>query len=198
MKTGAFAVTLVICMSMHASELEIHRLDDHVYWGKQPEEGQFSELADRGTRTVLDLRGGSLHKPRERKQAETAGMHYISIRLSGIWAPKNNQIAEILAVLENPVLQPVFVHCRRGDDRVGLVIACYRMVHDHWTNEQALAEAKHYGLNPLEILMKHYIRNFDPAKLPPVPADFRSKMLAESAWQAKSEGETQTATPASR
>ncbi len=90
-------------------------------------------------------------------------MQYISIRLSGIWAPKKEQIAEILAVLEDPAREPVFVHCRRGDDRVGMVIACYRIAHDHWTNEQALKEARLDGINPLEVLMKRFVRHFDPS-----------------------------------
>ena len=67
--------------------------------------------------------------------------------------------------MEDPAYTPVLVHCRRGADRVGLLIACYRIAHDHWTNEEALAEACRYGLSPLEILMRSYIRHFDPARL---------------------------------
>ena len=29
---------------------------------------------------------------------------------------------------------PIFVHCRRGKDRTGTVIACYRIQHDGWAN----------------------------------------------------------------
>jgi hypothetical protein len=61
------------------------------------------------------------------------------------------------------------VHCRRGDDWVGMVIACYRIVHDHWMNARALEEARHEGLNPLELLMPRYILRFDPSKLQVVP-----------------------------
>lgn len=80
-----------------------------------------------GIRTVLDLRGGPIHKPRERRRAEAADMGYISIRLSGIFPPKDRQVTQVLAVMEDPERWPIFLHCWRGDDRVGLVIACYRM-----------------------------------------------------------------------
>jgi hypothetical protein len=44
-----------------------------------------------------------------------------------------------------------------------MVIACYHIHHDHWTNQQALTAARQNGLNFLEVLMQRYIRNFDPA-----------------------------------
>ena len=165
MKTACFA--LLLCLS--AAAAQISRIDDHVYRGRQPKTRDFDELAGMGIKTVLDLRGGMFHSPHERKLVEAAGMNYISIRLSGIWEPKMEQMAKILAVLEDPTREPVFVHCRRGDDRVGMVIACYRIAHDHWTNEQALKEARLDGINLLEVLMKSYIRHFDPSKLPDIP-----------------------------
>jgi tyrosine-protein phosphatase SIW14 len=151
-----------MCLSAQAEIRGLHRIDDHIYRGKQPGNEDYAELAQMGIKTVLDLRGGRFHKPRERKQVEAAGMHYISIRLSGIFPPKPQQIRQVLEVLENPARGPIYVHCRTGDDRVGLVIACYRIDHDHWTNEQALEEARQDGIHRVEILMRRYIRHFQP------------------------------------
>jgi tyrosine-protein phosphatase SIW14 len=166
MKTACCALLLYLSVTARAEIVHFYRIDNHVYRGTQPKAGDFDELAGRGIKTVLDLRGGRFHGPWERKLVEAAGMNYITIRLSGIWEPKREQMAKILAVLEDSKLEPVFVHCRRGDDRVGLVIACYRIAHDHWTNERALKEANLDGINPLEVLMKRYIRRFDPSTLP--------------------------------
>jgi protein tyrosine/serine phosphatase len=164
MKT-VFCALLCFSVALDAEIAHLYRIDDHVYRGTQPKAGDFDELAERGIKTVIDLRGGSIHRPWERKLVETAGMHYISIRLSGIWPPKIDQIAKILALLEDPARAPIFVHGRRGDDRVSLMIACYRIAHDHWRTEQALEEARLDGISPLEVLMKRYIRYFDPSKL---------------------------------
>jgi protein tyrosine/serine phosphatase len=159
-------VALAACLS--GAEIRgLQRIDDHVYRGVQPGEADYQELARMGIKTILDLRGGWIHGPKEKKRAEAAGLGYVSIRLSGFWEPHDSQIAKALSILEDPARQPVFVHCRRGADRVGLVIACYRIQHDHWTNEQALQEAAQGRLSPLEVLMKRYIRHFDPARLPP-------------------------------
>jgi hypothetical protein len=92
-------------------------------------------------------------------------MQYVSIRLSGIFEPKDKQMAMVLSVLEDPNRWPVMVHCKRGGDRVGLTIACYRMTHDHWSNDRAMQEACDCGLTRWEILMRRYIRKFDPQRL---------------------------------
>jgi len=154
-----------VCVSLVAERPHIRRFNDHIYYGKQPNKEEFTNLARVGIKTVLDLRGGRIHKPRDEKRVEAAGMQYISIRLSGLFPPKDAQIVSVLAVLEDPTRQPVFVHCWRGVDRVGLVLACYRIAHDHWLNKQALAEARRDGLNPVELLLQRYIRHFDPARV---------------------------------
>jgi tyrosine-protein phosphatase SIW14 len=157
-----FSSIFLVCLLAHAEIRQLRRVDDHVYRGKQPGKADWAELSQMGIKTVLDLRGGPFHKPRERKLVEAAGMHYISIRFSGIWEPKQQQIEQVLSVLEDPARAPVFIHCWRGDDRVGLVIACYRIDHDHWTNKQALAEAREDGISRFEILLRRYIRDFHP------------------------------------
>ena len=164
MRVACCLLLFVLCPYLQAAEPRLTRVDDHVYRGRQPTKEEYGELARQGIKTVLDLRGGMIHKPHERKLVEAAGMQYVSIRLSGIFAPRDEQIARILAVLEDPAREPVFVHCRRGDDRLGLVIACYRIAHDHWSNQQALDEACHLGLSRFELLMRHYIRHFDPVR----------------------------------
>lgn len=165
MRTVALAFVLIGCVPSRAEVKHLYRVDEHVYRGKQPDKEGFEELAHMGIKTVLDLRGGRIHKPRERRVVEATGMQYISIRLSGIWPPKDEQVAQALCVLEDPVRWPVFLHCWRGYDRVGLVIACYRVAQDHWTNAEALQEAQQQGLNRFELLMRRYIRNFDPTRL---------------------------------
>jgi tyrosine-protein phosphatase SIW14 len=160
-----FAVLMLSSVTAQAQLKEFQRVDDHIYRGRQPQTKDFAILKQKGFKTVLDLRGGPIHKPREQRTVEALGMQYISIRLSGIWEPKDPQIAQILAVMEDPARWPIFMHCRRGDDRLGMAIACYRIAHDHWTNQDALQEACDDKLSPFEVLMRRYIRHFDPSRL---------------------------------
>ena len=156
------AITLLLACVAAQAQLHIRKIDDHVYQGRQPRPEDYKELAKMGIKTVIDLRGGAIHKPHERKEVEAAGMQYFSMRLSGLFEPHQQQMETILSMMEDPSKGPVFVHCRRGDDRTGTVIACYRIEHDHWSNKRALAEANRNGLSHLEILMRRYIRDFKP------------------------------------
>lgn len=158
-----FVLLLAAPLFAQDANPRVYRVDDNVYRGKQPSKQDIPKLAGMGIRTVLDLRERFEHKAWERGAVEAAGMQYVRIGLPGTLEPTEHEIDRILAVLEDPTRGPVFIHCRRGADRTGLVIACYRIAHDHWTNAQALTEAREQGLSRFEILMRRYIEHFTPA-----------------------------------
>ena len=160
------ALLLAGCTSAQTENPLFYRVDEHVYRGKQPHKEDLPALAQMGVKTVLDLRSGFDRKRWEQKAVEEAGMQYVRIGLSGIFPPTNKQIDRILAVLEDPQRGSVFLHCRRGADRSGVVIACYRIAHDHWTNKQAMQEAREQGFSIFEVLMRRYVEHFTPP--PPV------------------------------
>ena len=68
----------------------------------------------------------------------------------------------ILSLLEDSAAGPVFVHCKRGADRTGAVIAAYRIDHDKWDNQRALKEALASGMRCLQFERKTFIRTFEP------------------------------------
>ena len=166
-RLNKLCLVVLLAVPMYAQEVRpgLYRVDNNIYRGQQPTRQDIANLASSGIRTVLDLRGVLDHKPWEQQAVEAAGMRYIRVGLSGFFAPTQHQIDKILEVLDNPALGPIFVHCRRGADRSGVVIACYRITHDHWTNAQAMEEARQQGFSRLEVLMQRYIRHFKAASL---------------------------------
>lgn len=56
------------------------------------------------------------------------------------------------------------MHCRRGADRTGTVIACFRIAHDGWSNRKALREAMSFGMSWLEFGMQRYVLAFHAAE----------------------------------
>jgi protein tyrosine/serine phosphatase len=55
----------------------------------------------------------------------------------------------------------VFVHCERGSERTGVMIACYRMSTDGWTAEQALTEMEAFGFRRFGFgHLKRFVREF--------------------------------------
>ena len=135
-----------------------------MYRGGQPTPTGFQSLAQLGVKTVIDLRRVNEHSTTSEAQVvEADGMHYINVPLSGVAAPPDSDVSKVLALLGAGAEGPVFVHCRRGADRTGTIIACYRIEHDGWRNGQALKEAKSFGMNWTELAMKHFVLTFNPA-----------------------------------
>jgi protein tyrosine/serine phosphatase len=75
-------------------------------------------------------------------------------------APSDADVAKALAILNDPAAGPVFVHCRRGADRTGTILACYRISHDHWKNQSALKEARDLGMRFFEWAMQNYVIHY--------------------------------------
>jgi len=138
-----------------------HQVNDHVYRGGQPAPEAWQDLAKLGVKTVIDLRREDEHSTAEEAKAvAAAGMNYVNVPMKGVVAPTDEQIAKVLALLDSK--EPVFVHCKRGADRTGTVIACYRIAHDRWQRQQALQEAKSLGMGMAQVGLKHYIKVFQP------------------------------------
>jgi tyrosine-protein phosphatase SIW14 len=140
------------------------KVDDHVYRGAQPTNSKFKDLAEHGIKTVVDLRDIGEHSQAEEQKVVTGlGMRYVSIPMQGMSTPKDDQVSAVLTLLDDATSGPVFVHCKRGADRTGTVIAVYRISHDGWENKKALSEAKSYGMSVFERAMQHYVTDYKPA-----------------------------------
>jgi protein tyrosine/serine phosphatase len=140
-------------------------VSDHVYRGAQPTPEGFANLRKLGIETVVDLREPGDRSALEQEVVTAAGMRYVSVPMYGMSRPADESVQKALAMLEDSSTGPVFVHCRRGADRTGAVIACYRIEHDRWKNQQALAEAKSLGMSWFGKAIQSYVRKYQPRNL---------------------------------
>jgi protein tyrosine phosphatase (PTP) superfamily phosphohydrolase (DUF442 family) len=147
------------------------RVNDFLYRGAQPHPAGMAELKKLGITTIVDLRGENPgQRDSERQQAESLGIRFVSIPLSGWAPPSNDQVAQFLALFHNDSKQKVFVHCRFGDDRTGVFVATYRMAYQGWPAMQAMNEMYFFGFNGFwHPSMKSFIKDF-PARLKSAPA----------------------------
>jgi protein tyrosine/serine phosphatase len=164
-----FAIFAFSCLTVFAADNALpdlrgvhnfHQVNDHIYRGAQPSGPGFGELSKLGIKTVIDLRESGDRSVTEKKTVEAAGMHYLSFPIGGYSVPSADAMTRLLALFEDAKAGPVFVHCRRGADRTGTVLAIYRIVHDHWENAKALAEAKAFGMSWTERAMQSYIVHY--------------------------------------
>jgi tyrosine-protein phosphatase SIW14 len=137
-----------------------YQVNDRIYRGAQPTTQGFQCLAKLGVKTVIDLRETDGRSALEKKTVEANGMRYINVPLQGMSAPSPADVEKVLAIFNDSASGPVFVHCRRGADRTGTVVACYRISHDGWDNAKALREAKADGMSWVELAMQHYVMHY--------------------------------------
>src|SRR5262245_16100584 len=139
-----------------------YQVDEHVYRGGQPTEEGFRYLASIGVKTIIDLREAGGRSAEEERLVKSRGMKYVNVPMTGLTPPTVKEISRILGLLKDPNSGAVFVHCRRGADRTGAVIASYRIDHDHWDNSRALKEAMARGMGFFQFPRQNYIRSFQP------------------------------------
>lgn len=137
-----------------------YKVNDTLYRGGQPRKEGFAELKELGIKTVIYLRSKEDKAEREKKLAEAAGMNFIHFPLGNWDRPDQDNINKVLASISTAANQPVFVHCKRGADRTGTVIAAYRMTHDGWDAKQASDEAERLGIGWWQRGMRDFIHEY--------------------------------------
>jgi len=118
-------------------------INENFYRGAQPSQRDYADLSAAGVKTVIDLQQDG--EFREQEFVESAGMKFFRIGLSDSSWPSSEKAAQFLKIVNDPVNQPVFIHCHGGKHRAGAMTAIYRMSHDRWNADRAYAEMKQYG-----------------------------------------------------
>ena len=139
----------------------LHRVDDGLFRGAQPSAEGMRALERMGVRTVVNLRvTGS---DREELLGTRLEHEHISFKP---WHPEDKDVAAFLRIVTDPARRPVFVHCRHGADRTGMMVAIYRRVVQGWSAEDALAEMTEggFGFHPVWDDLLDYVRELDGAR----------------------------------
>jgi protein tyrosine/serine phosphatase len=138
------------------------QVNGRIYRGAEPSPIALRELKTNGVTVVIDLREAGHGVSEERKESGELGLRYVNIPLRPWSAPTSEQARQVLWELIGHPQDRIFIHCRRGKDRTGTAIACYRVQHDKWSNARALEEAESFGMSSLERAMRSFILAFSP------------------------------------
>jgi protein-tyrosine phosphatase len=91
----------------------------------------------------------------------------IPVPLGG-W-PKSEDLKAFLAIVQNPLNQPVLVHCAQGVRRTGMFVAAYQMSVQHESPEQAKTQIKSFGHKYSDLSdIRTFIENYNP-RAPAIP-----------------------------
>ena len=150
--------------------MDDRKIMDDISIGGQPDAADLPRLAQRGYRTVVNLRGaheeGVLED--EKRLAEEAGLNYAEI-------PVTPETLDDLAVqrFQGAVTgtdgPPAYVHCR-GGGRAGLLTLMHLALAHSWSLQQAYEEGeRHGGLapgpdSPYREFFESFIKRHSPAE----------------------------------
>lgn len=118
------------------------KVNDNLYRGGQPSEDELNDLSiTYSINTVIDLRDDP--KPQERGWVEQYLMTYVGLPFSDIAYPTEDWINSCLKIINDPAHWPIYIHCKGGRHRTGVICAVVRFA-EGWTYERVYAEMKEY------------------------------------------------------
>ena len=148
------------------------KVSDNLYRGAQPTKQGFAELKNIGVKSVISLRIFNS----EKDMVSDMGFRQFHISCKTLH-PEEEDVIEFLQIVTNPANQPVFVHCRQGTDRTGMMVAVYRMVIQNWPREKALAEMKAFGFHDIWDPLEDYIEEVNVEQIKSKLAEAKSSDL---------------------
>ncbi len=135
---SALVVTAAYLYHVHINYRFMTITEGKVYKsGAMPPEKLTTVVQQHHIKTVIDLRQ---EEEKEAIDAEHAAMTAIGVNhvnISSHQAPTQATVDQYLAVMDDPAVFPVLIHCHHGVSRAVLFSATYRMEYEGWENEKA-------------------------------------------------------------
>ncbi len=112
------------------------KVEAGIYRGGQPNEQGWQFLRSLGVTNVVKLNREAADTP-----AEGMNVYCIPLPPATIWEvfqkPDSNEVSRAVQAMKHG---GTYVHCQRGRDRTGLVVGCYRMWVEGWSESAAARE----------------------------------------------------------
>jgi tyrosine-protein phosphatase SIW14 len=133
---------------------------ENLYRGGQPSSDGFKELHSMGVEMVVNFRDEHAEIETEKHEVEAVGIKYVGIPWNASDEPSSAQIVEFLDLVRAHPNTKIFVHCRRGADRTGTMIAAYRIAVEHKSVAETISEMHQYHYDWLfRPQLKRYIQS---------------------------------------
>lgn len=136
------------------------QVSERLYRSGQPRENGLNRARELGITTIINLRGASKRTKAEEAEAQALGLNYFNVALPSWGRPQDARVARILEIIDAPESGNVLIHCKEGVDRTGMIVALYRMRHEAWTTDKALAEADRSGMRRIQVWMRDYAEDY--------------------------------------
>jgi protein tyrosine phosphatase (PTP) superfamily phosphohydrolase (DUF442 family) len=112
-------------------------VNDGYLRGGQPDQEGLDWLAQAGVKSRIDLRGGD--RDNQWYPPTWSSIKTFEIDVKDFEAPSLEMVEKFISLADDPRNQPVFVHCKAGIGRTGVMTACLNIAHG-MSADQALAQ----------------------------------------------------------
>ncbi len=102
-----------------------------------------------GIGTVLSLENSPEVVAEEERACRSLNINFISVPLSEVSPPSPSDLKRAVSVIRQYRHSGIYVHCRRGIDRTGYVIASFRMLDENCDLDTAYKECCDHGHSKL-------------------------------------------------
>ena len=156
---------------------KFQQVTDRLYRGGQPRDGGLRRLRELGIDTIVNLRGTSKTTKAEEVEARALGFNYFNVALPNWGRPQDSRVRRALLIIAAPQNGRVYVHCKDGVDRTGMIVALHRVTHEGWKTSDALAEAEGRGMRRYQFWMRDYTEEYGQrSHLFPYESDFDDRL----------------------
>lgn len=139
-----------------------YKITDYLYRSEQPTEEGMKNLEKMGIKTIINLR--VFHSDLDK--IKKTGLLYEEINVRP-WHIEDEDVIRILRIIKKRENGPFLMHCWRGADRLGLMVAVFRIVEQGWTKDEAIQEMVKggYGFHAKWRNIIEYIKNVDVERI---------------------------------
>jgi protein tyrosine/serine phosphatase len=136
----------------------LHKVNDNLYRGAQPEKTGYEELSKLGVKTIICLR----ESDPDLQQIKGSKLQCIHIPMK-TWNPTKEEVVQFLKAVTDKNNQPIYVHCKHGSDRTGTMCAIYRIAVDGWSKDDAIKEMTqgNFGFHSIWTNLPRFIKKLD-------------------------------------
>ena len=138
------------------------KITDYLYRSEQPTEEGMKNLERMGIKTVINLR--VFHSDLD--IIKKTGLLHEEVSVKP-WHIEDEDVIRVLRIIRERENGPFLMHCWRGADRLGLMVAMFRIVEQGWTKDEAIDEMVNggYGFHETWRNMIEYVKNVDLDKI---------------------------------
>jgi tyrosine-protein phosphatase SIW14 len=141
-----------------ANTANFEQVSPGIFRSGYPEsQADYDKFKSAGIRTIVNLRYYRLDQEHgEREAALKNGFDYRHLPIEPALTMDPKNIEKAVALLADPSLRPILVHCRQGEDRTSLVVGIHRVRQEGWTKAQAYAEMLDHHFKKIWYGLQHY------------------------------------------